>query len=181
MTEGSTPGLAVFAYRGYDGSGGEPREADLEADAVRVVDHVVTVGATTVSRVALVGYSLGTGVAAAATVTLADRGTPPAALVLLAPYTSIAAIYDLTVPIVPVGWVAPDPYRTDRLAPRLRGIRTLIVHGGADRLIPPEHGRALAAAIGGSATYMEVPDAAHTLCDDPRALRVVSELLRSIP
>jgi len=170
-------GLAAFAYRGYDGSGGQPRESALEADAVRVVEHVLAAGAIPARRVVLVGYSLGTGIAAATAAALETRGTPPGALVLLAPYTSIASIYDAKVPVVPVGWIVPDPYRTDALVPRLRGIPTLIVHGSRDRLIPPEQGRALAAALRPDSTYVEVPGTAHQICDDPRAGRAVREFV----
>lgn len=171
-------GAAAFAYRGYDGSGGQPRESALEADAVRVVEHVLAAGATAARRVVLVGYSLGTGIAAATAASLATRNTPPGALVLLAPYTSIASIYDAKVPMVPVGWIVPDPYRTDALVPRLRGVPTLIVHGSIDRLIPPEQGRALAAALRPDSTYVEVPGAAHQICDDPLAGRAVRAFVR---
>lgn len=51
--------------------------------------------------------------------------------------------------------------RSDRSA-RLGEIRapTLVVHGGADELVPPENGRSLARAIPG-ARYVELPDVGH--------------------
>lgn len=44
----------------------------------------------------------------------------------------------------------------------LAGVPTLVVHGGADPLFPPEHGRALAAAIPG-ARLLELPGMGHQL------------------
>ncbi|MEJ2860886.1 alpha/beta fold hydrolase [Actinomycetospora flava] len=44
----------------------------------------------------------------------------------------------------------------------LAGLPTLVVHGGADPLFPPEHGRALAAAIPG-ARLLEIPGMGHQL------------------
>jgi pimeloyl-ACP methyl ester carboxylesterase len=178
MALGEPWGLATFAYRGYDGSGGQPQESALEADAVHIVDRVLATASITSRQLMIVGYSLGTGIAASVAAALAQRGTPPGALVLLAPYTSIAAIFDAEVPVVPVGWVVPDPYRTEALVPRLRGIPTLIVHGADDRLIPPVHGRRLAAALRPNSTYVEVPGTAHQVCDDPRAGQAVREFVR---
>ncbi len=44
----------------------------------------------------------------------------------------------------------------------LAGLPTTVVHGGADPLFPPAHGRALAAAIPG-ARYVELPGIGHQL------------------
>ncbi|AHI00900.1 alpha/beta fold hydrolase [Kutzneria albida] len=50
------------------------------------------------------------------------------------------------------------PPRTERLASLT--VPTLVVHGGHDVVLPPEHGRALAAAIPG-AKLVEVPELGH--------------------
>lgn len=58
----------------------------------------------------------------------------------------------------------------------LAGVPTLVVHGGADPLFPPEHGRALAAAIPG-ARLLELPEMGHQLPPEPTWDRVVGALL----
>lgn len=58
----------------------------------------------------------------------------------------------------------------------LAGLPTLVVHGGADPLFPPEHGRALAAAIPG-ARLLELPEMGHQLPPEPTWDRVVAALL----
>ncbi len=155
-------GLAAYAYRGYDGSGGWPSESALESDAHAIVDHLRASAGLRPDRLVVVGYSLGTGVAAETAVHLAETGARPAGLVLLAPYTSMAAIFDEKVPLVPVGWVAPDTYRTDALAARIPG-PVLVVHGLADRLVPPSHGIALASMLGPRASLVQLPGVEHDL------------------
>ena len=80
----------------------------------------------------------------------------------------------------------PDGYRA-QLAAALRhdaGARlgaitapTLVVHGAEDRMVPPENGRTLAAAIPGAESLL-LDDAAHLYTtDDPGADEAVLEFL----
>lgn len=178
LIAGDAPwGLAVFAYRGYDGSGGRPTEESLHADALAHVAHLAERHAVGTNRLVVIGQSLGTGVAARLAATLAERGSPPAALVLLSPYTSMAQVFDDQVPLVPVGWVAPDPYRTDRLVGDIDS-PVLIIHGSADGLIRVEHGRRLAQAFGDRASYLELEGRHHNdLWDDPRTAVAIREMV----
>lgn len=57
--------------------------------------------------------------------------------------------------------VGPGPMGPTDLG-ALAGLPTLVVHGGADPLFPPAHGRALAAAIPG-ARLLELPGMGHQL------------------
>jgi pimeloyl-ACP methyl ester carboxylesterase len=181
LIAGNAPwGLAVFAYRGYDGSGGRPTEEGLHADALAHVAHLAERHAVGTARLVVIGQSLGTGVAAHLAATLAERGSPPAALVLLSPYTSMAQVFDDQVPLVPVGWVAPDPYRTYRLVDDIDSA-VLIVHGSADGLIRVEHGRRLAQAFGDRALYLELDGRHHNdLWDDPRTAVAIREMVGRI-
>lgn len=154
---------AVWAYRGYDGSGGAPSQKALFADALREVRHL----AVPHERLFLIGQSLGTGVAVHAAATMARAGEPPAGVVLLSPYTSIRRVANEAVGI-PVGWLLADTFETERELPAIAS-PTLILHGARDDIIGIDHGREIAGALGDRATLVELPSAGHNdLWADPR-------------
>lgn len=181
LIAGDAPwGLCVFAYRGYDGSDGRPTEKRLHADALAHVAHLAERHNVGGPQLVVIGQSLGTGIAARLAATLAERGATPNALVLLSPYTSMAQVFDDQVPLVPVGWVTPDPYRTDRLVEKIESA-VLIIHGSADGLIRVKHGRALAEAFGERALYVELEGRGHNdVWEDPRAVFSIRELVSGL-
>jgi pimeloyl-ACP methyl ester carboxylesterase len=137
-------GVVLPEYRGYGVSRGPaPTEAGLYADAEAVLDGLKArqIGA---DRIVLCGNSLGTGVAAE--MARRHRG---AALMLIAPYTSLPDVVGDAVPILPAGLLMPDKF--DTLA-KSRDIHvpTLVVHGDADEIIPFWMGRAVARSIPGA-------------------------------
>lgn len=166
-------GLAVWAYRGYDGSDGEPKEEHLTADARRQIERLARIFDVDVSRVVLIGQSLGTGIAAHLAAQLALEDRPPAALVLVSPYTSMAQVLDDHVPLFPIGWAVADPYRTCDLIDHVRG-PVLIVHGDADTLIAPAHAQKLAQRLGSRATLILLEGRGHNdLWSDPAAAAAI--------
>ena len=89
------------------------------------------------------------------------------ALVLDAPYTSIADLAAAMYRWLPARRLLRHHF--DSLS-RLPAVRApmLVLHGEADDLIPPEHGRRVAAAAGGPAEFVLLPGAGHpALKDDP--------------
>lgn len=179
MDDGDGHGLAVFAYRGYDGSDGTPTQNGLLHDADRIVQHLLHDRGVAPERLVIVGQSLGSGIAAHAAATLGKQDTPPGGLALLSPYTSMARVFDDHIPIVPVGWVVPDPYRTDALVEHLRA-PIVLVHGDADPTIDVGHGRKLAEALGGRARYVELPNVGHDVWAHPRTVEAVRQLLGEV-
>jgi alpha-beta hydrolase superfamily lysophospholipase len=148
-------GVVLAEYRGYGlarGSGA-PDEAGLYRDAAAVLDELQRQGIGP-RRVALLGISLGTGVA----VEMAARGRGTA-LILVSPYTSIPAMAARVLPFLPTGWLCPDRFDTAAKAPALR-IPTLVIHGNADEVVPFAMGRQVAASIPG-AVLREVPGGHH--------------------
>lgn len=129
-------GVLLAGYRGYGGNPGAPSEAGLIADAHAAYDFLLARGVAP-RRIALIGESLGSGVAVALA---AEREV--AAVLLEAPFTSAAAVGQRAYPVIPVTWLIKD--RFDSLA-RIRRIEAplLIVHGEADRVVPVDLGRAL--------------------------------------
>jgi len=80
--------------------------------------------------VVLWGISLGSGVAAE----MARRGRG-AALVLMAPYTSIPGIIVVAVPFAPGALLSPYCFDTLSKAAQIR-VPTQIIHGDADEIVP---------------------------------------------
>lgn len=167
-------GLAVFAYRGYDGSGGEPAEPALHEDARELVRALGVPPAELV----ILGHSLGTSMAAHLAADLSREGTPPKGLVLVSPFTSVAAIFDANVPLLPVGWAVRDAHRTDRVIDEVR-CPVLIIHGTDDPLIPFAHGKALAAKLGDRATFLEIRGGGHDdVLDHTRSIAAIRAMWR---
>ncbi|CAH2328879.1 ABHD12B isoform X1 [Pelobates cultripes] len=85
----SASGFHVLAidYRGFADSTGEPSEEGVTEDSVYLYQWVKA--RSRGSPVCLWGHSLGTGIATNAAKTLQERGNPPDAVILEAPYTNI--------------------------------------------------------------------------------------------
>ena len=165
--EAWVPGRTGYfvAYRGYGASTGEPSQDAILADALALHDDVVArhPGA----RVALVGRSLGSGVAAhVAAHRSADR------LVLVTPYDSLAAVASHHYPWLPIRWLATERYDS---ATALRGYRgdVMVVRAGGDGVIPPASTDRLLDVLP-DAHVVAVADAGHDL---PLATPEVSSAL----
>ena len=129
-------GVLLLEYRGYGGNPGTPCERGLYADAEAAIEFLERQEIAP-DRLVLWGESLGAAVA----VDLAAR-REAAAVVLEAPFTSIAAVAQLHYPYVPAAMLMRD--RFDALS-RIGRIRSplLVMHGGRDRVVPIRFGRAL--------------------------------------
>ena len=140
-------GLAAFAYRGYDGSQGNPTQRALTRDGLAAVAHLEKIGVKR-EQLAIVGQSLGGGVAAQVTAELAGEGHPPAALVLVSPFTSVLDVVRDHVVCMP-SCLVTDKWATKRRTHELR-LPVLVLHGTKDSIIPMAQGEAVAAAIPGA-------------------------------
>ena len=147
-------GVLMPEYRGYGGNKGEPTETGLYADAAAAMDFLRAQGVGT-ERIVVYGESLGTGVA---THIAADLRV--AALVLEAPYTSIAAMAARQFPFLPVSLMLKD--RFDSLS-RIAKVRAplLVLQGERDAVVPPALGRELFAAAPEPKEFWSVPDGGH--------------------
>ena len=144
--------LYLVDYPGFGKSeGATDRTDDLTTNFQTVYDRLLTEYPE--DRIIVLGYSLGTGPASY----LAARNQPRAT-VLVAPYTSLAAMKDRWF------WMFPDfllKYDVDnaRNLSRARG-PVYVLHGTADELIPVAMGRELA-ALGDNIKLVELPNVGH--------------------
>jgi pimeloyl-ACP methyl ester carboxylesterase len=133
------PDRAVYLvnYRGYGGSTGRPSEAALLSDAVATYDWV----AARHDRIAVVGRSLGSGVAVALA---AQR--PVDRLVLVTPFDSIANVAADHFPFFPVRWLLRDRYDSLQRIGEVRA-PVLVLIAEHDEVVRRARSDALIAAI----------------------------------
>jgi pimeloyl-ACP methyl ester carboxylesterase len=126
----------VWAYRGFDGSAGTPSAESLGADAWQQYQALLSRAAGSLH---LVGFSLGTSIAAYVAARAKAAGSPPASVILLAPFTEI----DMQ---LGNGWTR-HRYETLKYLDGI-GSPVLVVHGSQDDVLPIEGGRLVAARLG---------------------------------
>jgi pimeloyl-ACP methyl ester carboxylesterase len=143
-------GVAVWAYRGFDSSRGTPDPATLERDCFKAYLELLTEQKVRPNAVHLVGYSLGTCMAAA--VAARAYRDPPASLTLLAPMTRLYMGERTQL------WL--HRYDTSKW---LAGIAcpTLVIHGTADDTLAIDEARNLARILGPRARLLELPGIGH--------------------
>jgi uncharacterized protein len=147
--------VALVNYRGYGNSTGRPSEAALFGDAVALFDKLKMRGDVDGTDTAVMGRSLGTGVAVHVA---AQR--PVDRVVLVSPYDSIAAIAAQRFPLALVRAVLSDRYDSASIAAAVR-TPLLVVVGGRDDIIPALNSRALFASWGGEKKWVDLPHAGH--------------------
>lgn len=131
-------GLLLHEYRGYADNPGTPDEAGLYADGRGALRWLHDRG-TAAGDVVLLGFSLGTGVAAQ----LATE-QPVHALVLISPYTRMPdVVNDRLHGLVPARWLVRDRFATIDKLPAITA-SLLILHDRSDPAIGFEHALALA-------------------------------------
>jgi fermentation-respiration switch protein FrsA (DUF1100 family) len=147
-------GVMLLEYRGYGGNPGRASEAGLTIDAHAGLATLQNMGFPP-SAILLWGESLGSGLA----VRLAAEREVGAVL-LEAPYTSIADVARLRYPFVPVNWLLRDRFDSLRILGKVRA-PVLVMHGAHDKVIPVAMGRAVYAAAAEPKELWIAPSAGH--------------------
>jgi len=153
------PDYAVYLlnYRGFGGSGGSPSETAIAEDALALFDQVYA----SHSQVAVVGRSLGSGVA----IRLASQ-RPVQQLILVTPYNSLEEIATRQYPWVPVKWLLKDRFESGKYAAHIR-VPTLLLAASDDEVIPrASTQRLLENFPQGVAVLRVVPDSGHNSISD---------------
>ena len=127
--------LLLFDYRGYGRSTGKPTERGTYLDARAAGGAMVARADCDPARVVYLGESLGAAVAAELA-----QSSPPRALILQSPFTSLRDVARRHYPLP--RFLIPDAYPTLR---RIRSIGAplLVLHGDGDTIVPVSHGRKL--------------------------------------
>ncbi len=147
-------GVLLAEYRGYGGNPGLPCERGLFADGEAALDFLAEAGIAPV-EIVLWGKSLGSGVA----VYLAAKRNI-AAMVLEAPFTSVAAAAQHRYPLVPAAILVRDRYNSlSRIGQVTAPL--LVLHGKRDTIVPVRHGRALFDAATAPKEGWFSPEAGH--------------------
>jgi pimeloyl-ACP methyl ester carboxylesterase len=165
------PNRAVYFmnYRGYGGSTGVPSESALISDAQVTYDMIRKAH----SKVAVMGRSLGTGLAVALAAT---RDVEK--ITLVTPYDSVVSVAAERFWWAPVRWLIKDDYDSVRRMPAVRA-PVLVVIAEHDKSIPRAHTEALSAAIPDALRYVAlIRNASHNdLGDYQRYLAIVQNFL----
>jgi len=151
------PGMTVLAvnYRGYGNSQGDPAEIDMVADGRVLFDWLSQRHHVDPQRVAVVGRSLGSGVAVQVAM---ER--PVHSLVLVTPYDSILAIAKRRLRAVPVGFVLRHRFESVKYAAALTA-PTYVLRAASDDVVPHSHTDQLVAKLGKLHLDDIVPDSDH--------------------
>jgi pimeloyl-ACP methyl ester carboxylesterase len=157
-------------YRGYGESDGRPTEEGLYADALAIYDHV----SARHDRVAVIGRSLGTGVA---TYLASQRGVDR--LVLIEPFSSMVNVAQAAYPIFPVRLMMKDRYDSAGRAGSITA-QTLIIFAGRDEIIPRRSTEILISEFDQDILeVVEIEGATHNgIQDYPQYYRVLGEFLQ---
>ncbi|HEX6316813.1 MAG TPA: alpha/beta hydrolase [Gemmatimonadaceae bacterium] len=167
----------LFDYRGYGGNSGRPSENGLALDARAARQYLWTRTDVDSTRTVYFGESLGAAVA----LRLATE-SPPFALVLRSPFTSLADMGRLHYPMLPVRLMLRDHYLSLERAPALT-CPTLVIAGERDSIIPIENSRRLFDAIAAPKRFVAIPRADHNdeaLFDGDQLLQSLLEFLASL-
>jgi len=165
--------LALVNYRGYGNSTGRPSEAALLVDALAVYDALVARSDIDAARTAVMGRSLGSGVAV---YLAAHRAVDH--VVLVSPYDSVAAVGAAHFPVALVRIALRDRYDSAALAPMI-DVPLLAIAGTRDDIIPVAHSRRLYALWAGEKRWLELSQAGHNdLQEYPEYWTSIAEFLR---
>ena len=156
-------GAAFLSYRGFGGSTGHITEAGLITDARTAYDWLSQ--RTPPSKIALVGESLGTGVAVQLAAQIAET-TPVAAVALDAPYASTLSVAQWRFPFLPVALLMKDQFLSINHIAQIHA-PLLIQHGTADMVIPCASGQTLSAAALPPKTFIPLPNRGHEIIFAP--------------
>ncbi len=151
--------LDVYAvaveYPGYGKSGGSPSEGGLVAGGLAAFDWAA--GRFPDRPLVVAGWSLGAAVALQVAAARPDRS---AGLVAMSAWTRLADVASAHFPTLLVRLLVREEYDSIAAAERVR-CPSLVVHGGRDSIIPIDHGRRIAEALGRQARWLEIDGAGH--------------------
>lgn len=167
-------GLVVFAYRGFDSSGGTPEIDELGTDAGAIIAHVAGLPGVARERLHVVGFSIGGHLAVRAVAAANSAGRPIKSLSLLASVSDIVMLRRAPWQKLSLG----DALRTEPFLAQVPA-PVLVLQGGADQtLAGAGQGREIARVLGERARYRELDGVGHEeLLDHEPGLQLVRDFI----
>jgi fermentation-respiration switch protein FrsA (DUF1100 family) len=156
-------GALLLTYRGYSGNPGKPSEQGLYEDARTAVEFLKG-EKIPLSCIVLIGESIG-GAVALKMATEYSLG----ALILQAPFTSLAAIGQYHFPLIPIRWFLKDEYPSIQMAKQIN-IPIYILHGQNDDIIPKEFSEELYKAFNTEKKRDVIPHRGHNNLYEPNRM-----------
>jgi pimeloyl-ACP methyl ester carboxylesterase len=163
-------GYQVFLpdYRGYGRSAGRPDIQGIHRDALGALETLFSIEGVRTDRVAVMGQSLG-GSVAVHTVARSPRKDRVKALIIDSAFSGYRDIVrDRAAATVvlwpfrhPLSLLVTDRYSARRWIGAVSPVPVLIIHGGADGVVPARHAFVLSRSAGGSGQLLIVPGAPH--------------------
>ncbi len=167
--------MLLMNYRGYGDSEGSPSAKHLREDAVYLFDWLLKEKQITPEQVVLVGRSLGSGVA----VHVASE-RPVKAVILVAPYDSLASVAKHHYPWLPVSWLLRHQFDSLSLAPTMQ-VPLLTVVGEQDRIIPPQFSLNLSNQWAGKTSLVTIEGMDHnTISLSPQFWQALREFVGAL-
>lgn len=165
--------LLLVNYRGYGGNPGAPGERVLFDDALALYDWAAARPDVDAGRIAVIGRSLGSGVAVHVA---AERKV--AGVVLVTPFDSLRAVAQGIYPLVPMSLLLRHPFDSLARATALDSPMLALV-AAQDSIIPPKHARRLFDAWRGPKLWREFPADHNSIDSDPGYWDAVAAFLKA--
>lgn len=157
-------GVLAVSYRGFGSSEGSPTEEGIYKDARAALVWLATKGVPQKETV-LYGESLGTAVA----VEMAKEFPGMRAVVLEAPFASMAAVGRVHYPYLPVSLLLRDRFDSIDKVKDVH-IPLLIIHGLDDKVVPVEEGKELLEKANAPKQGHFIPGMGHSNLDMPSVI-----------
>ena len=154
FSNNSNYGILALSYRGFGRSQGTPSEQGLLIDADTAINFLLTQGYNN-KDIILYGESLGTGIAIQQAIKI-----DPFAVILEAPYSSIANIAKLKYWYLPINLLLKDRFDSYKYAPYIKA-PTLIFHGTKDKVVPYQEGKLLYSYLKNYKKFISIAKAGH--------------------
>ena len=151
------PGMSVLAvnYRGYGQSHGVPAEIHMIEDGCMLFDWMAARVAVDARRIAVVGRSLGSGVAVQVA-----KERPVHSVVLVTPYDSIVALAKRKFRAMPIDYMLRHRFESIKHAPSLKA-PTYVLRAADDDIVPHSHTDQLVAKLAKLCADDVVPGSDH--------------------
>jgi dipeptidyl aminopeptidase/acylaminoacyl peptidase len=151
------PGMAVLAvnYRGYGDSHGDPAEAHFVEDGRMLFDWLSERHHVDPKRIAVVGRSLGSGVAVQVAM---ERDAN--SIVLITPYDSILALAKRKFKTLPVDYFLQHKFESVKYAEQIKA-PAYVLRAAVDDIVPHSHTDMLVRKLGMLHADETVPDSDH--------------------